>query len=137
MTDVIPHPHRDLMAEAKHEREVADSPEAEKLKDAIVTAVAAYSDFLEQKGVIWDDDADPDDLPRLKVEGMVITVDYGEHYGTIHITLKNGACDRVYGNGVNKAAALPTFHTSVGRMIDVRPARDNTVHRTPAPRSGN
>jgi hypothetical protein len=73
MINVIPHPHRGLMAEAKHEREVADSLEAEKLKDAIFSAVAAYSEFLEQQGVIWDDDADPDDpIPRLKAEALVV-----------------------------------------------------------------
>jgi hypothetical protein len=36
MTDnIVQHPHRDLMAEAKHERSVVDSPEAEKLKGAL------------------------------------------------------------------------------------------------------
>ena len=33
--NIVQHPHRDLMAEAKHERSVVDSPEAEKLKGAI------------------------------------------------------------------------------------------------------
>ena len=32
---VAPHPYRDLMEEAKHEREVVDSPEAEVLLEAI------------------------------------------------------------------------------------------------------
>jgi hypothetical protein len=40
------------MAEAKREREVADSPEAEDLQDAIFKAVAAYSTFLERNGLI-------------------------------------------------------------------------------------
>ena len=51
--NIVQHPHRDLMAEAKHERGIVDSPEAEKLKGAIFDAVAAYSDFLEERGVIW------------------------------------------------------------------------------------
>jgi hypothetical protein len=37
--NIAPHPHRDLMAEAKHEREVADSPEAQALQAEIYKAV--------------------------------------------------------------------------------------------------
>ena len=56
MTDnVVQHPHRDLMAEAKYERSVVDSAEAEKLKDAIFDAVGAYSNFLERNGLVWED----------------------------------------------------------------------------------
>ena len=93
---IVQHPHRDLMAEAEHERRVADSPEAEKLKSAIFDAVAAYSDFLEERGVIW---GDPIDCPRMKVSALVVTKDYGRDF--YDITLKDGALDRVYGNGVN------------------------------------
>jgi hypothetical protein len=100
--NIVQHPHRDLMAEAEHERGVADSPEAERLKDAIFKAVNAYSEFLEREGVIWDEKPE---IPRLKAEALVITVDYAvEAGGTIDITLKNGACDRVFGNGVNPDA---------------------------------
>ena len=99
--NVVPHPYRDLMAEAEHEREVADSPEAQALQANIYKAVMAYSDFLEREGVIWQDgvrDWDPD-LPRMKAQALVITFDYGK-YG-IEIHLKDGPIDRVYGNGVN------------------------------------
>jgi hypothetical protein len=99
---VIPHPHRDLMAEAKHEREVADSPEAQALQKAIWEAVNAYSEFLERHDVIWEFGADRDDpdWPRLKAQALVITLDYGLANG-IEIRLKDGALERVYGNGVN------------------------------------
>ena len=52
--NVVLHPHRDLMAEAKREREVADSPEAQALQADIYKAVNAYSEFLEREGVIWE-----------------------------------------------------------------------------------
>ena len=54
------HPHRELMAEAKHEREVVDSPEGQALMFSICKAVQAYSDFLEAQNVIWQDGVDPD-----------------------------------------------------------------------------
>jgi hypothetical protein len=96
MTDnIVQHPHRDLMAEAEYERRVADSAEAEKLKKAIFDAVGAYSQFLEERGVIWGGGPDP----RMKVSALVVTVDYGREF--TDITLKDGALDRVYGNGVN------------------------------------
>ena len=34
-SDVVSHPYRDLLAEAQHEREVADCPEAQALQIAI------------------------------------------------------------------------------------------------------
>ena len=92
---IVQHPHRDLMAEAEHERSIVDSAEAEKLKGAIFAAVRAYSDFLERHGLIFGDEA----IPRLKASALIVTEGYGEHYGTTDITLKDGACDRVYGNG--------------------------------------
>jgi hypothetical protein len=39
--NVIPHPKQGLMTEAKFEREIVDSPEAEVLHDAIFKAVQA------------------------------------------------------------------------------------------------
>jgi hypothetical protein len=99
---VISHPHRDLMAEAKHEREVVGSPEAQALMNAIFKAVQAYSNFLEAQGVIWQEGVDPGDpdWPRLKAQALMITLDYGLANG-IDIKLKDGALDRVYGNGKN------------------------------------
>jgi hypothetical protein len=64
--NIIPHPHRDLMAEAKHEREVADSAEAQALQADIYNAVNAYSKFLEREGVIWEFGVKDPDFPRMK-----------------------------------------------------------------------
>jgi hypothetical protein len=99
MTDsVIPHPHSDLLEEAKREREVAESPEGQRLREAIVDAVKAYSKFLDRNGLIFEHRGD-EELPRLKAEALVVTDHYGLEY--TDITLKNGALDRVFGNGVN------------------------------------
>jgi hypothetical protein len=95
---VASHPYRELMAEAQHEREVADSPEGAALQDAVCVAVIAYSDFLERNGLIWGSGSD---WPRQKARALVITRDYGEGYGTTDFTLKDGPLDRVYGNGRN------------------------------------
>jgi hypothetical protein len=97
---VASHPHRDLLAEAQHEREVADSREAQALQAAIYKAVFAYSGFLEDRGVIWEDGVDPGDWPRLKAQALEVTFDYGKYDG-VNIRLKDGALDRVYGNGMN------------------------------------
>ena len=100
--NVVSHPHRDLMAEAKREREVADSAEGQILQQAICKAVNAYSEFLEREGVIWQFGVDPADpnWPRMKAQALVITLDYGRCSG-IEIQLKDGALDRAYGNGLN------------------------------------
>jgi hypothetical protein len=98
--NVLSHPHRDLMAEAKREREVADSPEAQALQTDIYKAVNAYSEFLEREGVIWDSVSGNLIFPRMKARALVITLDYGRYCGP-EIKLKDGALDRVYGNGVN------------------------------------
>jgi hypothetical protein len=87
------------MAEAQHEREVVDSPEGQVLLNEVFKAVDAYSKFLDRNGVIWDDDVG--DLPRLKAQALVITFDYGSGDCDIVVNLKDGAIDRVYGNGKN------------------------------------
>ena len=97
---IVSHPHRNLMAEAEHEREVADSPEAQALQADIYKVVMAYSDFLEREGVIWQFGVRDPDFPRMKAQALVITRDYGKYSG-VEIYLKDGAIDRVYGNGVN------------------------------------
>ena len=97
--NVKSHPHRELLEEAAREREVADGPEGQPLQEAIINAVNAYSDFLERNNLIWDGEADPL-LPRLKGQSLVVTLDFGK-CGDIDITLKDGALDRVYGNGIN------------------------------------
>jgi hypothetical protein len=100
--NVVSHPHHDLMAEAKREREVVESPEGQALLNAIYKAVDAYSQFLERNGLLWEFGVNPDDpyFPRLKAQALVVTLDYGRLNG-IDVSLKCGALDRVYGNGVN------------------------------------
>ena len=94
------HSLRDSSEEAKREREVSDSPEAQALQADIYKAVNAYSEFLEREGVIWEFGVKEPDFPRMKARALVITFDYGKYSG-IEIYLKDGAIDRVYGNGVN------------------------------------
>jgi hypothetical protein len=59
-------------------------------------------DRLEREGLIWEFGVDPcdPDWPRMKAQALVITLDYGRCTG-IEIQLKDGALDRVYGNGMN------------------------------------
>ncbi len=101
--NVVQHPRRGLMTEAKIERALADSPEAEVLKEVIYDAVDAYVKFLDRHGLIWEYGHDPDDpyFPRLKAEALVVTADFGDGNGGVEIELKGGALDRVYGDGVN------------------------------------
>ncbi len=101
-SSVVSHPHHDLMAEAKREREVVESPEGQALLKAVCKAVDAYSQFLERHGLLWEFGVNPDDpdWPRLKAKALVITLDYGRLSG-IEVRLKEGALDRVYGNGKN------------------------------------
>ena len=97
--NVIPHPKRGLMTEAAIERELDDSPEAKIFQEAIFKAVMKYVDFLHNHNIIWEDS--PDGL-RLKAQALVVSVDFGtDPRGTFDITLKDGALDRVYGNGIN------------------------------------
>jgi hypothetical protein len=93
---ILSHPHRELMAEAQHERAVADSVEAETLRDRIVEAVFAYAEFLGDQGVLYDTIGD---WGRMKASALVVTCD--PYCGSCCVTLKDGALDRVYGNGVN------------------------------------
>lgn len=97
------YPKRGLVIEAKFEREVADSAEGRALQELICRAVRAYSDFLERHGLIWEFGYDPDDFsfPRLKAQALVVTLDYGDGNDCVDITLKDGALDRTYGDGVN------------------------------------
>jgi hypothetical protein len=92
-------PHHGLMAEAHREREVFDSPEAQALLDAVYDAVGALSDFFERNDLIWEHGFD---CSRLKASELVVTVNYAcVNTGAIAVVLKDGACDRIYGNGTN------------------------------------
>jgi len=62
----------------------------------------AYVDFLHDNNIIWEDGPDPDRLPRLKAHALIVSVDFGKDpTGAFDISLKDGALDRVYGNGIN------------------------------------
>jgi hypothetical protein len=87
------------MIEAKIEREIADGREAQPLQEAILSAVRAYADFLDDHGLIWEYRPDPEP-PRLKALALVVSLDFGTG-GDIDLSLKDGALDRVYGDGVN------------------------------------
>jgi hypothetical protein len=99
--NVVQHPKRGLMTEAVIERELCESPEAQALHEAIFKAVLGYVDFLHQHNMIFEYGPDPDELPRMKAQALVVTVDFGADPDTIDISLKGGALDRVYGDGVN------------------------------------
>jgi hypothetical protein len=95
------HPERGLIIEARIERALSNSPEAQALQEDIFKAVQAYVDFLHRHNRIWQDGSDPNDIPRLKAQALVVTADFGDGCNAIDITLKDGALDRVYGKGVN------------------------------------
>jgi hypothetical protein len=80
-------PKGDLVMDAKIERDVADSAEGRALMDEIYKAVRSYSDFLEDRGVIWSEH-DPDEIPRLKAQALVVTLDYGDGDNAVDIELK-------------------------------------------------
>jgi hypothetical protein len=92
--NITKHPHSDLMAEAKREREVVDSPEGQTLLDALTDAARAYYDFLDRNALL--DEVTADGKLRIKASALVVTVTLD---GTIEVILKDGACDRVYANG--------------------------------------
>jgi hypothetical protein len=98
--NIVSHPKRALRTEAKIERETAGNPEARRLQERIFNAVRAYAEFLENHGLIWED-RPGDEMPRLKAAALVVTYDWAYDYGTIDISLKDGALNRVYGVGVN------------------------------------
>jgi hypothetical protein len=94
VSDVTSFPNRELLAEAAREREITNSPEAEALRERVFEAVQAYGDFLDNKGLFFDDA----DYPRVKASTLVVTL---APYIGIDIRLRDGASDRVYGRGSN------------------------------------
>jgi hypothetical protein len=83
------------MVEAKREREVAESPEGQALLNALMDAAGAYWAFLDRNDLISEFTADGE--VRIKASVLIVTYD-GDAYC---VTLKDGAIDRVYGNGRN------------------------------------
>ena len=108
--NIVKHPHHDLLAEAKREREVVESPEGQARLTALMDAARAYWDLLERNHLIFEDDAnveyacrldgsaaDVPVYPRVKATALVVTVTLCG----IDVTLKDGALDRVRRNGQN------------------------------------
>jgi hypothetical protein len=86
----INHPSA-LMAEAKREREVVDTAEAQALMAAIFRAVSTYRDYLDCHGLFYDDDRE-----LMLASGLRVTCDIN---GEMEIILKDGPIDRLYGDG--------------------------------------
>jgi hypothetical protein len=89
--NIVEHPSRALLAEAEREREVVESPEGQAWLTALMEAARAYWDFLERNHLTYEDD-------RVKATALVVTVTLCR---TTDVTLKDGALDRVFGNGQN------------------------------------
>lgn len=93
---ITKHPHHDLMAEAEREHKVVNSQEGQALLSELMRATRSYWDFLDRNDLISEDAADGG--IRMKASALVVTV---TPVGTIDVTLKDGARERVYGNGQN------------------------------------
>ena len=91
MRTVVDHPAAALMTEVEAERAIVTTPEAEALQEAIFDAVRAYYEYLDRRGLFYDDDRD-----LAKASGLYVICDM---IGTIDIFLKDGPGDRRYGQG--------------------------------------
>jgi hypothetical protein len=86
-----------------YERQVADLPEARRLIEAICHAMWAYKTFLENHGLIWNDDweeegkegslGDPLKAKKLIAE---INFEYPDCGQVVDVHLAGGALDRAY-----------------------------------------
>jgi len=97
---VTPHP----VAAAARERSVANSAEGQVLLNAIADALQAYSDFLQNHDLIWDEESD-----QQKV--LVATIDYNDINQPIEVYLKGGALDR---SNDSHYCAAPVYRTTRG-----------------------
>jgi hypothetical protein len=88
--NVVNHPASELMNEVQAERAIAETQEANALQMEICKAVAAYYDYLDRQGLIYDGERD---LMRASALHVIYDVLGCE------IILKDGAIDRRYGNG--------------------------------------
>jgi hypothetical protein len=77
-----------------YECQVADLPEAKRLRDAIRDAMFAYQTFLEDHGLVWKEDL-ADDYP-LKAQKLIaeINFEYPDCGQVVDIRLAGGALDR-------------------------------------------
>jgi hypothetical protein len=91
MGSVVDHPAKVLMAEVKVERDIADTPEAQALQEAIFTAVRAYYDYLDLNGLFYDAERE-----LVRASALHVICDM---CGDVDIMLKDGPIDRRYGDG--------------------------------------
>jgi hypothetical protein len=91
MSNVVNHPAAALMTEAKKEREIADTTEAQALQEAIFTAVRAYYDYLDRNGLFYDAERE-----LVRASALRVICDM---CGSVGIILDDGAIDRRYGDG--------------------------------------
>jgi hypothetical protein len=91
---VVDVPRLAAKAEVMREDQILDSPEAMALKEAMVDAIFAYVDHLDCQGLFYQDDPDdPDDVPIVKADTLVITA---HPIDGVVITVKGGAADRLF-----------------------------------------
>jgi hypothetical protein len=95
MSNVVYHPAASLMTGVKAEQEIAATPEADALQNAICDAVHAYYDYLDRHGLIWDEERGLPLAWALEVTYDRISYD---------IKLKGGAIDYRYGDGEDPPA---------------------------------
>jgi hypothetical protein len=86
---------QDLEFDAAYEREVTTTKEAERLQKAVLDALAAYAEYLDDHGLIWDAD-----ITELKVKRLIADIDFrgceeSAYDRTYGITLEGGAVDRL------------------------------------------
>jgi hypothetical protein len=91
MSNVVKHPAAAIMTEVEAEHAVAETPEAQALQEAICKAISAYWDYLERRGLIYDDKRD-----LMRASALHITYDGWSGW---EFVLKDGAIDRRYGKG--------------------------------------
>ena len=58
--------------EAAYAREVQDTEEAEKLRNAVWNALDAYADYLDRHGLVWDYKKVEEALREEEEEGVVL-----------------------------------------------------------------
>jgi hypothetical protein len=91
MSNVVNHPATALMTEVKVERDIADTPEAQALQEAIFTAVRAYCDHLDRHGLFYDAERE-----LVRASGLHVICNI---CGDVDMILKDGPVDRRYGDG--------------------------------------
>ncbi len=80
-----------LMADAKAERAIVNTPEARALQERLIKAVTAYCEYLGRNGLFYGEESDWTRALRVTCY----------EWGDMEIILQGGALDRCYGDGVD------------------------------------